>query len=65
LRGKAMAGARGDAGARIFTTALDAELLSIAGIYRVLEGKANDVPHNKPAQIFLEDETLRVQALGS
>src|SRR3546814_4246966 len=35
LRGKAMAGARGDTSARIFTTQLDPELLAIAGVYRV------------------------------
>ena len=37
LRGKAMAGARGDATARIFTTQLDPELVAIAGVYRVIE----------------------------
>ena len=34
LRGKAMAGARGNEQARIFTLSMDAELVSIAGIYR-------------------------------
>lgn len=34
LRGKAIAGARGDAQARIFALAMDPELISIAGIYR-------------------------------
>jgi septum site-determining protein MinC len=65
LRGKAMAGARGDAAARIFTTELDAELLSVAGIYRVLEDKPDHTLHNKPAQVSLEGETLRIEALGS
>ena len=37
LRGKAMAGARGDAKARIFTTELDPELIAIAGVYRIIE----------------------------
>ncbi|GAB4089110.1 septum site-determining protein MinC [Hydrogenophaga soli] len=37
LRGKAIAGARGDASARIFTLALEAELVSIAGVYRTSE----------------------------
>ena len=36
---QAMAGARGDATARIFTTHLDAELLAVAGVYRVVEDK--------------------------
>ncbi|MFI5447807.1 septum site-determining protein MinC [Polaromonas sp. UC242_47] len=39
LRGKAMAGARGNADARIFSLCLEPELLSIAGIYRT-----SDVP---------------------
>lgn len=37
LRGKAMAGVRGNVNARIFTLSMDAELLSIAGIYRTSE----------------------------
>jgi septum site-determining protein MinC len=37
LRGRAIAGARGDTDARIFTTAMEAQLLSIAGVYRTTE----------------------------
>jgi len=37
LRGRAIAGARGNIEARIFALALEAELLSIAGIYRTSE----------------------------
>jgi septum site-determining protein MinC len=37
LRGKAMAGARGNTEARIFALSLEAELISIAGIYRTSE----------------------------
>ncbi|MDB5869111.1 MAG: septum site-determining protein MinC, partial [Polaromonas sp.] len=37
LRGRAIAGARGNTEARIFALALEAELLSIAGIYRTSE----------------------------
>lgn len=39
LRGKAIAGARGNADARIFALTMEAELISIAGIYRT-----SDVP---------------------
>ncbi len=39
LRGKAIAGARGNADARIFALSMEAELISIAGIYRT-----SDVP---------------------
>jgi septum site-determining protein MinC len=37
LRGRALAGASGDKGARIVATRLDAELVAIAGVYRTLE----------------------------
>ena len=37
LRGKAIAGARGNTDARIFTTCLEAQLVAIAGIYRTAE----------------------------
>jgi septum site-determining protein MinC len=53
LRGKAMAGARGNTDARIFALSLEAELISIAGIYRTSE---NPLPANiqgKPAQVRL------------
>ena len=63
LRGKAMAGARGDTNARIFTTQLDAELLAIAGVYRVVEAKLDPSLHNQPALVWLDGEALRVEAL--
>lgn len=63
LRGKAMAGARGDATARIFTTHLDAELLAVAGVYRVVEDKLDRSLHNQPALIRLDGDTLRIEAL--
>jgi len=37
LRGRAMAGAHGDENARIFSTCMQAQLLSIAGLYRTAE----------------------------
>ena len=63
LRGKAMAGARGDASARIFTTQLDAELLAIAGIYRVVEDKLPESVHNRPAQVRLDNDRLCLDPL--
>lgn len=63
LRGKAMAGARGDTSARIFTTQLDAELLAVAGVYRVVEDKLDRTLHNQPALVRLEGDTLRIEAL--
>ena len=58
LRGKAIAGAKGNTDARIFATCMEPELLSIAGTYRTTE---NPLPANvrgKPAQIRLEGERL-------
>jgi septum site-determining protein MinC len=55
LRGKAIAGARGDAGARIFTTCLEAELLAIAGIYRTSEVALPAEVVGKAARISLQD----------
>ncbi|WP_080361841.1 septum site-determining protein MinC, partial [Bordetella pertussis] len=63
LRGKAMAGARGDTSARIFTTQLDAELLAVAGVYRVVEDKLDRALHNQPALVRLDGDTLRIEAL--
>lgn len=63
LRGKAMAGARGDTSARIFTTHLDAELLAVAGVYRVVEDKLDRTLQNQPALVRLDGDTLRIEAL--
>jgi septum site-determining protein MinC len=64
LRGKAMAGARGDVAARIFTTGFDAELVAIAGIYRVIDTKLSPELHQKPVAIQLEKDALLINALG-
>mgnify|MGYP002628962128 CR=1 FL=1 len=64
LRGKAMAGARGDVAARIFTTGFDAELVAIAGIYRVVDTKLSAELHQKPVVIQLEKDALHINALG-
>jgi septum site-determining protein MinC len=63
LRGKAMAGARGNPHAMILTTQLDPELLAIAGVYRVVETRLPDTLHNRPAQVELDGDTLRIRAL--
>jgi len=54
LRGKAIAGARGNEQARIFTHSLQAELLSIAGIYRTSEQPLPEAVQGKAAQVRLE-----------
>lgn len=56
LRGKAMAGARGNTSARIFSTCLEPELISIAGVYRTSETPLPDNVAGKPAQVRLSSE---------
>lgn len=69
LRGRALAGASGDTGARIFTTCFEAELVSIAGVYRTFEHTASGELLRKPAQIRLEEhpdkQVLSVAALAT
>lgn len=65
LRGKAMAGARGDANARIFTTQLDPELVAIAGVYRVIETSLDAALQNRPAIVSLRGESLQIDSLGN
>ena len=64
LRGKAMAGARGDEGARIFTTQLDAELVAVAGVYRVIETRLPAEIHQRPASVRLQDGQLHLHAMA-
>ena len=63
LRGRAVAGARGNTEARIFSTCMEPQLLSIAGSYRALE---SDLPPNvagKPAQARLDGDRLVIEPL--
>jgi septum site-determining protein MinC len=53
LRGKAIAGAKGNTDARIFALALEAELLSIAGVYRTSEIALPAEVRGKAAQVRL------------
>jgi len=63
LRGKAMAGARGDTKARIYTTRLEAELVAVAGVYRTLTTALSPDIQDKPALIRLDGEKLLVEPL--
>ncbi len=56
LRGRALAGARGNAEARILTTVFAAELVSIAGIYRTFEDGVPAKLANQPVQVRLAQE---------
>ena len=53
LRGRALAGACGATEARIFTTRFEAELVSIAGVYRTFESGIPEKLAGRPAQIRL------------
>lgn len=63
LRGKAIAGARGDTSARIFTTCMEAQLVAIAGIYRTSEVDLPAHLQGKAVQIHLDDKKLLMDAL--
>ena len=65
LRGRALAGALGDTTARIFTTCMEPQLLSIAGIYRTTETELPPAVLGKPAQVRLAGEKLVVEPLKS
>jgi septum site-determining protein MinC len=62
LRGRAVAGAQGLTGARIFCQKLEAELVAISGAYVMAE----EIPpqfHGRAVQIFLEGGECRIAAL--
>ncbi|SDD25684.1 septum site-determining protein MinC [Variovorax sp. CF079] len=63
LRGKAIAGARGNAEARIFTTCMEAQLVAIAGIYRTSEVALPADIAGKPAQISLDGKKIVMSAI--
>lgn len=68
LRGKAMAGARGNTQARIFSLCMEPELVSIAGVYRTSENALPAGVQGKPAQVRLSSdgkEKLLIEALKS
>ena len=56
LRGKAMAGARGNTHARIFSLCLEPELISIAGVYRTSENALPTEVRGKAAQVRLSND---------
>jgi septum site-determining protein MinC len=54
LRGKAIAGARGNAKAMIFAQSMEPELISIAGVYRTSENPLPAEVSGLPAQVCLQ-----------
>jgi septum site-determining protein MinC len=64
LRGRALAGAHGDASARIFAQCMEAELVSIAGYFQVFEEGIPERLRGKPVQVFLEGERIALNPLA-
>ncbi|WP_068813908.1 septum site-determining protein MinC, partial [Xanthomonas translucens] len=61
LRGRALAGAQGNTEARIFCRDFHAELVAIAGHYKVLD----DIPkelRGKAVQVWLEQDQIKIAA---
>ncbi|MFT4048059.1 MAG: septum site-determining protein MinC [Solimonas sp.] len=62
LRGRAIAGARGETAARVFCRRFEAELVAVAGVYAVAEQMQGDL-RGKPAQVLLVDGKLKIERL--
>jgi septum site-determining protein MinC len=63
LRGRALAGATGNARARIFCQRVEAELLAIDSYYRTADD-IEDSLRCRPAQAWLEDGALQISAMN-
>lgn len=62
LRGRALAGIKGDTSARVFCNRLEAELISIAGNF-MLSDVLREKIWQQSAQVYLNDEILHVEAV--
>ena len=65
LRGRALAGVNGDITARIFCHSLEAELVAVAGSYRVFEDNIPTELYKKSVHIFLDGEQLKIMEIDS
>jgi septum site-determining protein MinC len=63
LRGRAMAGVQGEVTARVFCHEFNAELVSVAGVFRVFETIPPDLA-GKPVQAWLDGDDLRFGRIG-
>ena len=63
LRGRALAGASGFTGARIFCREFHAELVAVAGQYRVMESIPDEL-RGKPVQVWLENDKLQIAVMA-
>ena len=62
LRGRALCGVSGNSSTRIFCSSLEAELVSVAGSFRMLETIPEEL-RGKPAQIWLDKDRLNIEPL--
>ncbi len=62
LRGRALAGVKGNTDTRIFCQDLQAELIAISGHYQISEG-IEDNFRGKPVQIRLSDSSLMIEEI--
>lgn len=62
LRGRALAGVLGNTESRIFCSDLQAELVSVAGIYKLKDDLVK-YPQQTPMQIVLEADSLNIQSI--
>ena len=63
LRGRALAGIKGDTSARIFCQQLAAEMVSIAGQYKVAEDLRRDPLWAEAVRIGLSGDVLNITRL--
>lgn len=64
LRGRALAGAKGDRGARIFCQNMGAELVAIAGRFQVLDESVPAEVRGRAVQVYLDGERVRFDLLS-
>ncbi len=62
LRGRALAGVQGDINAQIFCQSLDAELLSIAGNYKLKDNF--NYSGDEPVKVYLKEASLIIESLS-
>ena len=63
MRGRALAGVKGDTGAQIFCQQMGAEMLSIAGIYKVAEDLRRDPQWGRSVHVSLSGDVLNITRL--
>lgn len=62
MRGRVLAGVNGDKTAQIFCQSLTAELVSIAGYFKLFD-QISDELKGKPVRIYLENDQLQIEVL--